>query len=193
MDPVDVPIIADDGTQSTISVIADNPVESAREAIEEQGHDHIQIDKDRLAEYGLTDTSESVKEKASSTAYRQFKSEVSETVDRSGPTPDEILEDASELFQKKNSDYGDAWRLAGETMAMWAAENDIDSINPQNEQQMVSLCLYIQRLHKLLRGFNLEFGGKTPDFESASDSHEDNTTYAAMHAAHTRSREQEGD
>jgi hypothetical protein len=100
-------------------------------------------------------------------------------------TPADILEANAELFRDKNDDYGQAWRLAGETMAEWAQENDIRSVDITDERELVSLCLFIQRLHKLIRAFNLEFQSIEPNNESLFESHRDSSTYAAMHAAYT--------
>jgi len=97
--------------------------------------------------------------------------------------PDEILKSNAEMYKQKNEDYGESWRLAGETMAMWAQEGIIDEIDPTDETQMISVGLYFQRLHKLTRSLNLEFGSGDPNNEPIAESHEDESTYAAMHAS----------
>lgn len=103
-------------------------------------------------------------------------------------TPDDVLSDSAELYRQKNDDYGEAWRLAGETIALWADTAGVDTVDPTDERQMVSLCLWVQRLHKLVRGFNLEYSGDEPTFESVTESHRDELTYAAMHAVEAMQR-----
>lgn len=104
--------------------------------------------------------------------------------DGSTPTPDEILEDNAGLYQQKNEDYGDSWRLAGETLAEWSAHLDAD-VNMKDPQQAISFGLYVQRIHKLIRAFNLEFGHGDPNNEPIAESHRDESTYAAMHSSHS--------
>lgn len=104
--------------------------------------------------------------------------------DGGSPTPDEILEANAELFKQKNEDYGDSWRLAGETLADWAEHLDAD-VDVQDPQEAVSFGLYVQRIHKLIRAFNLEFGHGDPNNEPISESHRDESTYAAIHSSHS--------
>lgn len=94
--------------------------------------------------------------------------------------PDELLRNGADVYEQKNADYGGSWRLAGETLAMWADELDAE-IDIQDEQEAVSIGLYFQRMHKLTRGFNLEFGQGNPENEPIVDSHGDEKVYAAMH------------
>lgn len=101
----------------------------------------------------------------------------------SHPTPDEVLRSNAELFEQKNEDYGSSWRLAGETMAQWAEEMEIEQIDPTDERKMISLGLYFQRLHKITRSFNLEFGSGDPNNEPVAESHEDESTYAGIHTS----------
>ena len=101
----------------------------------------------------------------------------------SHPTPDEVLRSNAELFEQKNEDYGSSWRLAGETMAQWADEMGIEEIDPADEREMISLGLYFQRLHKITRSFNLEFGSGDPNNEPVAESHEDESTYAGIHTS----------
>lgn len=98
-------------------------------------------------------------------------------------TPDAILQESAELYRSKNDDYGDAWHLAGETLALWVRqlECDFDSSDPD---ACASWNLYMQRLHKLLRAFNSEFTDSSINNESIVDSHQDEATYAAIHASH---------
>lgn len=99
------------------------------------------------------------------------------------PSPDDVLRNNAELFEQKDEDYGGSWRLAGETMAMWAEELGIDDIDPSDQRQMISLGLYYQRVIKLTRAFNLEFGDGDPNNEDIDESHEDESTYAAIHTS----------
>ena len=99
------------------------------------------------------------------------------------PSPDDVLRDNADLFEQKNEDYGGSWRLAGETLAMWADELDFEEIDPSDERQMVSVGLYFQRLHKLVRATNLEFGDGDPNNEPIAESHRDESTYAGIHTS----------
>lgn len=108
--------------------------------------------------------------------------DVSDTSER---TPADILTSNAETYRSKTDDYGDAWYLAGATMAMWADELDAE-VDLTDPEQAASWNLYMQRLHKLLRGFNLEYSDGEPNNEAIADSHEDESTYAAIHAAHTQ-------
>lgn len=104
------------------------------------------------------------------------------------PDPDEVLRDNAEMYQEKNEDYGESWRLAGETLSMWARELDAD-LDIQDEHEAISIGLYFQRLHKLTRSFNLEFGHGDPNNEPISESHSDESTYGAIHTSHSLSDE----
>lgn len=99
------------------------------------------------------------------------------------PTPDEILRANADLFEEKDEDYGSSWRVAGETIAFWADQMDFDSIDPADHRQMISMGLYFQRLHKLTRAMNLEFGNGDPNNEPIAESHRDESTYAGIHAS----------
>lgn len=105
------------------------------------------------------------------------------TTESSVPTPDDILEQNGETYRQKTADYGDAWRLAGSTISMWGDELGIDTVEITDERKMASLNLYIQRLHKLLRAFNLEFSEQSPNNERPSESHRDGSTYAGIHTS----------
>lgn len=104
--------------------------------------------------------------------------------DDSTPSPDEILEANADLYKQKNADYGDSWRLAGYTLAMWADRLDAD-VDMQDPDEAISFGLYVQRAHKLIRAFNLEFGHGDPNNEPIAESHRDESTYAAMHSSHS--------
>jgi len=281
LDTHTVPLINEDtGNEFTISVLSDNPIDTAELMLEEQGYEDLVVDEDRLDEADPTGTaltkasptdarrqamqrarseqdstgapepsnfdsfpphhlmadpnsdgngdtgddsdgshntdagddddtdddgSHSTDDRgggphntdemanmsntvASNTTDNTDTTSTTGTTDNTGNTehtPADILEANAELFRDKNDDYGRAWRLAGETMAEWAQENDIRSVDITDERELVSLCLFIQRLHKLIRAFNLEFQSIEPNNESLFESHRDSSTYAAMHAAYT--------
>jgi hypothetical protein len=103
-------------------------------------------------------------------------------VDTDSIDPDELHEQAAEMYRRKNADYGESWRLAGETLNLWCDNLDIDSL-PTDEQSLISLGLFFQRFHKLTRAFNGEFARDELHHESVFDSHHDESTYAQMHAS----------
>ena len=98
-------------------------------------------------------------------------------------TPSQVLEDNASLYREKNADYGNSWRLVGETVGMWADELGIDSVDVSDPENAAALGLYWERLIKLVRAFNLEFSDQTPNNEATTESHADASTYAAMQAA----------
>lgn len=102
--------------------------------------------------------------------------------DRRDPTPADVLRENADLYAEKNDDYGDSWRLVGETIALWSDELDVDSVDLSDPEQAAMLGLYWERLIKLVRGFNLEFSNQSPNNESTEESHADASTYAAMAA-----------
>ena len=98
--------------------------------------------------------------------------------------PDEILTQNAETYRKKNSDYSDSWRLAGKTLALWLQHAGLDELRlPADEDTMNSIGLFTRRLDKIIRAFNAEFVVDELNFESTADAHEDESTYAAMHAS----------
>jgi hypothetical protein len=105
-------------------------------------------------------------------------------------TPDEILRQNAETYQDKNADYGDSWRLAGKTLAMWLQHAGMEDVTlPADEDTWNSIGLFTRRLDKLVRSFNAEFVVDELNFESTADAHEDESTYAAMAASLTRESE----
>jgi len=93
-------------------------------------------------------------------------------------TPDERLEEGAETYESKNEDYGESWRQAGEILWKLADED----ITVESEEEAIQLGLYFQRLHKLTRGFNGDFGVAELNNEPTTDSHEDEMIYSAMAA-----------
>lgn len=99
-------------------------------------------------------------------------------------TPDQILTKNAETYRKKNSDYGDSWRLAGATIALWLQHAGVEEVTiPATEEAWNSLGLFTRRLDKMIRSFNAEFVVNELNFESTRDAHEDESTYGAMHAS----------
>lgn len=105
-------------------------------------------------------------------------------------SPGDVLEANADLYRRKEDDYGEAWRIAGETLAMWADDLDIE-FDPTDPQSAVTWNLYMQRLHKLVRAFNLNYGGEGPNNESITESHADASTYAAIHASYVNEQADE--
>lgn len=98
-------------------------------------------------------------------------------------SPAENLRQNAETYQAKNADYGESWRAAGRIMAEACENAGVDELTvPANPRALASLGLYFRRLDKLLRGFHGEFLTDAPIFESIQDSHDDESTYAAMHS-----------
>lgn len=110
-------------------------------------------------------------------------------VDRPHRTPSKVLEDNASLYREKNADYGNSWRLVGKTVALWAEELGVDSVDVSDADNAAALGLYWERLIKLVRAFNLEFSDQTPHNEATTESHADASTYAAMQAALEESRD----
>lgn len=104
------------------------------------------------------------------------------------PSPSDVLRDNADMCEEKDEDYGASWRLAGKTMALWAQELDID-LDLQDEGDAISSGLYYQRLIKLIRAYNLEYGAEDPNNELPSESHRDGSNYGAIHAHHSLERE----
>jgi hypothetical protein len=105
--------------------------------------------------------------------------DVSESTTR---TAEEILKESSELYEKKNDDYADSWRLVGKTIELWLDHLEEDSLELSNEKELNSFGLFTRRLDKMLRAFNIWFcADKTRVNESVVETQEDQIPYAAMH------------
>lgn len=97
-------------------------------------------------------------------------------------TAEEILKESSELYEKKNDDYGDSWRLVGKTMQLWLDHLGQDSLELSNEKELNSFGLFTRRLDKMIRSFNIWFcADETRVNESVVETQEDEIPYAAMH------------
>lgn len=97
-----------------------------------------------------------------------------------------ILDDARDLYERKNNDYGDSWKLTGKTLALWCEHQGIDTLRiPVNDHTMISLGLFTRRLDKMIREFNgwfiLEEGDELQVDESIMETHTDDAPYSAMH------------
>ena len=92
----------------------------------------------------------------------------------------ELLEEAQQVHEEKNEDYGAAWLTAGEILWLMAGQEPIVLESPED---VASFGLYWERYIKLQRAFNGEFNADSLNFESIEDSHTDNIPYSAMHAA----------
>lgn len=107
--------------------------------------------------------------------------------------PDQILRANAETYRKKNSDYGNSWRLAGETLSLWLRHAGLETVEIDTDPETWnSLGLFTRRLDKLIRAFNAEFVVEELNFESTADAHEDESTYGAMHASLLRADEDSG-
>lgn len=98
----------------------------------------------------------------------------------------EIMRDSQDLYERKNADYGDSWKLAGKTLAMWLRHQGYDELRiPATEYHMNSLGLFTRRLDKMIREWNgwmcLEEGDDFRVNESISETHNDDVPYGAMH------------
>jgi hypothetical protein len=99
-------------------------------------------------------------------------------------SPQEILTENAQTYDEKNDDYGDSWRLVGETLSLWCRHAGADElVFPTDSETLNSLGLFTRRLDKIIRAFNGEFLADELNFESIRDSHADESTYAAMHAS----------
>lgn len=97
-------------------------------------------------------------------------------------TATEILKESSELYEAKNDDYGDSWRLVGKTLELWLDHLGKDSLELNNEKELNSFGLFTRRLDKMIRSFNIWFcADDTRVNESVVETQEDEIPYAAMH------------
>jgi len=105
-------------------------------------------------------------------------------------TPEEILSRNADTYRRKNADYGNSWRLVGETMALWLRHAGVEELRvPADPGSLNGLGLFTRRLDKVIRAFNAEYVVDELNFESTADAHEDESTYSAMHASLLRERE----
>lgn len=96
---------------------------------------------------------------------------------------EDVLQDASDLYERKNEDYADSWRLTGKTLAMWLQHegNDVTEI-PNDPEAWIAIGLYTRRLDKMIRSFMQIFNndGEPEVDEAVTETTEDQVPYAAM-------------
>ena len=96
--------------------------------------------------------------------------------------PETILEESKQLYEAKNDDYGDSWKLVGKIISLMLEEADEDELTiPNTPEHFIALSLYVRRLDKMIREFNGTF--LKDDFEVDEDLSEttiDQVPYAAM-------------
>lgn len=101
----------------------------------------------------------------------------------------ERLEGAGELYEEKDSDYGQAWRLGGEFVVAMMKVAGVEEIRvPADPDVWNSIFMWGRRFDKDSRAFNAEFFAESMNFEATEDSHEDEGVYAFMHADLLRER-----
>lgn len=98
----------------------------------------------------------------------------------------EIMEESKSLYERKNDDYGDSWRLVGKTFAMWLRHLGEDELRvPATEYHLNALGLFTRRMDKLIREFNgwmvFDEGEEYRVSESIVETHNDDVPYGAMH------------
>lgn len=100
-------------------------------------------------------------------------------------TPIEVLDDSSQLYEDKNDDYGDSWKLVGKILALILEHQDIDTLEiAANPDHLNALGLYTRRLDKLIRSFNATFvADELQVDESVPETVGDQVPYAAMHTS----------
>lgn len=100
-------------------------------------------------------------------------------------TPGKIMEQSKSLYEKKNQDYGDSWRLTGEIVATILNQQGEKTLEIPAEPEYISaFALYVRRLDKVVRSFNGTFiSGDLEVDESVEETITDQVPYAAMHAA----------
>jgi hypothetical protein len=95
----------------------------------------------------------------------------------------EVMRDSIGLYEKKNDDYADSWRLVGKTIELWLEHHGEEELTiPANEYALNSFGLFTRRLDKMLRAFNGWFlTDEMKVSESIVETQEDSVPYAAMH------------
>lgn len=95
----------------------------------------------------------------------------------------DVLADSTDLYERKNADYGDSWQLVGKTMALWLDHQGVDELTiPTDAHTLNSFGLFTRRLDKMLREFNGWFvADEMQVSEAIAETHQDDVPYAAMH------------
>ena len=96
----------------------------------------------------------------------------------------EIMQESQDLYERKNEDYADSWKLVGKTIELWLEHNGEDELTiPANEYALNSFGLFTRRLDKMLRAFNgWCLSDEMQVTESIAETQQDGVPYAAMHA-----------
>lgn len=95
-------------------------------------------------------------------------------------TPQDLLRNGADVYEEKNEDYGDSWKLAGRLLWQMADEAEITL---ETEEDFIRFGLWTRRMDKIIRAFNGEFVAEEMHFESIQDSHSDEMVYASMHGS----------
>lgn len=95
----------------------------------------------------------------------------------------DVLEQNANTYQSKTEDYGESWYRVGEILHLMAGGESVTLDSPDDYARM---GLYTRRLDKLCRAFNGEFLSDGLNHEPIVDAHEDESTYAGMHAGVAR-------
>ena len=107
----------------------------------------------------------------------------------------EVLADSADLYERKNADYGDSWKLVGEILAMILQHQGMDKLTiPVTPEALNSLGLFFRRGDKFTREFNGWFGpGDLQVNESIAETHQDDVPYGAMHTELAEEQAARGD
>jgi hypothetical protein len=95
----------------------------------------------------------------------------------------EVLADSADLYERKNADYGDSWKLVGELLATILQHQGMDELTiPVEANALNSLGLFFRRGDKFTREVNGWFAADELQVnESIAETHNDDVPYAAMH------------
>lgn len=107
-------------------------------------------------------------------------SEVGEKNRRRAEAVVKIMEQWTETFRKKNSNYGNSWLLTGQTIALWFPQG----IKIDSPRKFIMFGLITRMLDKIIRAAQLELTAE-PDRvgEKSSESFGDLGVYGFMSAA----------
>ena len=97
----------------------------------------------------------------------------------------ELMREWADVFERKNSNYGNSWEISGETIYQWIFKS-IPNMG-WTPQKVIFLGLLVRMLDKLLRASNLIIKGE-PDKvgEAAYETLADLGVYAFMAASLSR-------
>ena len=108
---------------------------------------------------------------------------VSDEITKTGRSAIEVLADSADLYERKNADYGDSWKLVGELLATILQHQGMDELTiPVEANALNSLGLFFRRGDKFTREVNGWFAADELQVnESIAETHNDDVPYAAMH------------